>query len=362
MNLIRLNMIGITILLSEVVISAFIVSSPLKNKNKRLLVNPLSMSFVADGSDYSSTDSDYESEDDGSGMSNQDSKSAGFRPLAVDEPAIEESPVSLSKNSANRFIVFYYDKDIDTLEREDVMELHDDRVECTEDHVLYCRKANLYNDTFNYNSMTDVVWSYPLLSTDLKRYVGHAMCLDSMSLQHVQEFISNEPNIQRLTGGDISNISLFRWRHLKDHTLRRDMGRHGVPNLLINIHRTDHDQLRADTNTSHIQYLIQSERVIEAGPLHIATKDKNDPDSIPIGNLILFNAYERDEAIQFAENDPCALAGLYDTMRLHNFNVLDISGKFVVMNRYSDDIDEMKEALEYWGYPVRDDQTPWINA
>ena len=58
-----------------------IVSSPLKNKNKRLLVNPLLMSFAADGSDYSSTDSDHKSEDDGSGTRNQDSNSAGFRAL-----------------------------------------------------------------------------------------------------------------------------------------------------------------------------------------------------------------------------------------------------------------------------------------
>jgi hypothetical protein len=29
-------------------------------------------------------------------------------------------------------------------------------------HVLWARCANLYNDTVNTNSMADVVWSYPL--------------------------------------------------------------------------------------------------------------------------------------------------------------------------------------------------------
>jgi len=363
---IKLNLIliGIKVLLSQVS-SAFIISQQQRTtlENKNVVNKGLSMSFVADGSDYSSTDSDYESEDDG-GISNQGSRSAGFRPLAIDEPAIEESPVPSSKNSVNRFIAFYYDKDIDALQRDDIMELHEDHVSCTEDHVMYCRKANLYNETFNYNSMTDVVWSYPLLSTDLQRYVGHAMCLDSMSLEDAQEFLSQEPNIQRLTGGDISKVSFFRWRHLKDHTLRRDMGRFGVPNLLMNIDRTDDavDGIKAATNTSHIQYLIKSERVIETGPLHIATPDKNDPNSAPVGNLIIFNAMEREEAIEFAENDPSAQAGLYDTMRLHNFNILDISGKFGVQNRYNDDIDEMKEAMDYWGYPVHDTQTPWINS
>ena len=43
-----------------------------------------------------------------------------------------------------------------------------------------------------------------------------------------------------------------------------------------------------------MQCLIQSERVIETGSLHIAKPDKNDPDSAPVGNLITFNAMERE--------------------------------------------------------------------
>ena len=118
----------------------------------------LHMSFVADGSDYSSSESDYE---DVSDPTNSGSDGPGFNPLAMDAPTIEEEPVPLSKNAGSRFIAFVWDHLVDTKGR-DMMELHNARVERTTDHIMHCRKANLFNETFNYNSMADVVWSYPL--------------------------------------------------------------------------------------------------------------------------------------------------------------------------------------------------------
>ena len=71
----------------------------------------------------------------------------------------------------------------------------------------------------------------------------------------------------------------------------------------------------------------------------------------------------REEAIDFVENDPAALAGLYEAMSVHRFNSLDVTGKFVSENLYfpKQNTYQMKEALEHWGYPVDDHQTKWHN-
>lgn len=41
-------------------------------------------------------------------------------------------------------------------------EMHRDRIALTEDHVMWARKQNLYNDTFNTESMADILWSHQL--------------------------------------------------------------------------------------------------------------------------------------------------------------------------------------------------------
>lgn len=209
------------------------------------------------------------------------------------------------------------------------------------------------------------------------------MCLDSNELEYAQDFLSKEPTIQSLTdgSGDLSNIAIYRWRHIKDHTLRQDSGRFGKPTMLISLHhgekedepalsKNEKDELlttRAKHYRDHLEYLIRSERVIMAGPLHVCTKEKNDKNSLPVGDLIIFNSGSREEAIEFAENDPLALnAGLYGTMRIHNFNDLDVTGKFISEDRFQDPDHkslhmEMQEALKFWGYPVEDTQTKWLN-
>ena len=201
------------------------------------------------------------------------------------------------------------------------------------------------------------------LASDLRRVVGHAMCMESQKLQHVQDLLAREPIIQSLTGGDISNIPLYRWWHIRDYTLRQDDGRIGTPAMLLALDHQDYiGPVREETKKSHLEYLIRSERVIAAGPLHLPTEFKDDPSSLAVGDLILFNAEGREDAIDFVENDPRAKGGLYDKMRVHFYNNLDVTGKFVSEDSLRDaPCGDMKEALEYWGYPVADNQTPWLN-
>lgn len=200
------------------------------------------------------------------------------------------------------------------------------------------------------------------------RVLGHAMCIESTSLEHVKELLSRDPIVQLLTGDDISAIPIYRWRHIRDITLRQDDGRTGVPYFLMSMDRSAEEgvgNLRESVKNDHLEYLIRSERVIATGPLHLSTEFKDDPSSIPVGDIILFNAETREEAIEFSEKTPAALAGLYSNMKLHRFNSLDVTGKFVAGNLVHPDrtkhTADMKEAMEHWGYPVDDMQTKWLN-
>lgn len=92
-----------------------------------------------------------------------------------------------------------------------------------------------------------------------------------------------------------------------------------------------------------------------AGPLHNL---ENDDDAI--GNLVMFNAKDRMDAVSFAEDDPCALAGLYKSLRVHRYNTADISGKCIAVDRYSTTADPLWEEMENEGYAVYDYQTPWL--
>ena len=123
------------------------------------------------------------------------------------------------------------------------------------------------------------------------------------------------------------------------------------------------DGLREEISNDHLEYLIRSERVIAAGPLHVATADKTDKKSVAMGTLMLFNAVNREAAVECVENDPAAKAGLYETMTLNRYNSLDVTGKFVSENLYfpGQNTYQMKEAMEHWGYPVDDLSTRWLN-
>ena len=113
-------------------------------------------SFVGDGSDYSSKDSDLDVDEDAL----LDGPTGGYC-LGSETPTIELQPVPMSKNAGSRFVAFVWDKQLDT-EGRDALDLHYDRIGKTEDHVMFCRKVNLYNETFNTDSMVDILWSYPM--------------------------------------------------------------------------------------------------------------------------------------------------------------------------------------------------------
>ena len=209
------------------------------------------------------------------------------------------------------------------------------------------------------------------LSSDLQRTIGHAMCIDSPTLDHCREALSRDPLVRMVLGADAegrcdaSSVPLYRWRHIRDHTLRRDDGRDGCPTMLLAFDRPEamSDGVREATFHDQLEHWIRSERVIAAGPLHVATADKPDAKSVPVGTLVCFNAADRDDAVDFVESDPAARAGLYENMTVHRYNDLDVTGKFVTENEIfpRQNTMQMKEAMGYWGYPVEDKQTKWLN-
>lgn len=203
------------------------------------------------------------------------------------------------------------------------------------------------------------------LSSDLQRAIGHAFCMESTNLDYVQELMEREPIMKALTDGDISKVPLYRWRHIRDYTLRIDDGRFGCPCMLLAM---DHEpeevgNLRSEMWEKQLETLIRSDKIIAAGPLHLPTELKDDEASaLAVGDLIFFNAKNRDEAIEFAESLPFAEEGLYKSMRVHFYNSLDTTGKFVSEDPLRDSpCDQMQEALQYWGYPTDDEETPWLN-
>jgi hypothetical protein len=219
------------------------------------------------------------------------------------------------------------------------------------------------------------------------------MCLESTNIEYVHTFLQNEPIIRMLLLNDGTStthdtkiideeqykkdyykyIPLYRWRHIRDYSLRIDDGRFGYPcmaiamddddNMTIDNDDNESTMIRTNYNETQLEYLIRSERVIAVGPLHKPTITKDDPYSIPVGDLILFNAKDRTDGINFIENLPYSINGLYNKINVHFYNQLDISGKFVSEDPLRDSpCEQMKEAMDVWGYPVHDEQTTWLNC
>jgi hypothetical protein len=128
---------------------------------------PLFMSsFAADGSEYSSKDSDYDDDD-------LTQKGMEFRDEELDDdddnkdsPVVELGPIPMSKNTGNRFVALIWDQELNSMQDSssirDELDLHYDRDALIEDHVMFCRKRNLYNETFNSDSMVDILRSMPM--------------------------------------------------------------------------------------------------------------------------------------------------------------------------------------------------------
>mmetsp|Transcript_47130 Transcript_47130/g.47979 ORF Transcript_47130/g.47979 Transcript_47130/m.47979 type:complete len:390 (-) Transcript_47130:515-1684(-) len=330
-------------------------------------------SFSADGSEYSAKDSDYES--DGDGEEKNWGEGDSYREDQQDNnaPTKELKPVPMSKNTGNRFVSLYWDHELEggKLNKEEEPReswwLHYDRDDLNEDHVMFCRKNNLYNETFNSDSMVDILRSLPILASDLKRVVGHCMIMESTDIKHVKELIREDPILKSLTddGERIDEVPLYRWRHIRDYTLRIDDGRFGFPCMMVGLDddpETIGNEGRFETEKAVLEYLIKSQKVIMAGPLYLPTEFKNDPSSFAVGDLVMFNAKDREDAINFVENMPSTQNGLYKDLRVHFYNQLDVTGKFVSEDPNRDAPGyQMKEAMEHWGYPVDDEQTPWLN-
>jgi uncharacterized protein YciI len=240
------------------------------------------------------------------------------------------------------------------------------------------------------------------LSADRSLMVGHAICIDSNTVEGAKELLSREPILMALTNelerdidssevifeipktspddenhkaryprADVSNIGFFRWKHIKHYSLRQDDGmsspdnEYMTPTLIISF---DHDpskeiaDLRANTNTSHVEYLMESEQVVMGGPFHQVMGDGEAESATAVGNIMVVNTPGREHAIRFAEDDPCAKVGLYQTIRIHDFNNLDVTGKYVLQNKlHPNEFDHVKDAMDQWGYPVGDDLTAWLN-
>jgi hypothetical protein len=145
----------------------------------------LQSSFAADGSEYSSRDSGDADSDD---MENGDKSSSydrSYREGDMDETAtVELQPIPMSKNAGNRFVAIYWDAKLQQSELADEqVGLHHARVELTEEHVIFCRKTNLYNETFNAASMVDVLWSFPMYVHTPTKY-GNGGSFECLSLTY----------------------------------------------------------------------------------------------------------------------------------------------------------------------------------
>lgn len=127
---------------------------------------------MADSSDYKADKSDFGDGDD-------DGESTSAAPLRgeidmADVPVTEEIPVPMSRNNVgNRFLALVFDRShssrcIDASKNNEddyadsLWDMHEDRIALTEDHVMWARKQNLYNDTFNTESRADILWSHQL--------------------------------------------------------------------------------------------------------------------------------------------------------------------------------------------------------
>lgn len=139
-------------------------------------------SFAADGSEYSSKDnSEFDDDDD-----RTRDYGRTYRDDQDETPTVELQPVPLSKNAGSRFVAMLWNRELDTKGR-DPLDLHYDQITLSEDHVMFCRKANLYNETFNTESMVDVRWSFQMY------VISHAgvsiLYLSHSELVLVQSFV-----------------------------------------------------------------------------------------------------------------------------------------------------------------------------
>tara|TARA_R110002072_G_scaffold96415_2_gene212134 strand:- start:220 stop:492 length:273 start_codon:yes stop_codon:yes gene_type:complete len=82
---------------------------------------------------------------------------------------------------------------------------------------------------------------------------------------------------------------------------------------LITKDKPGHIEVRKANRDAHLAYIAETGVVEMAGPFV-------DPDGVMSGSLIIMNVADRAAAQAWADNDPYAKAGLFEKVRLEQWN------------------------------------------
>jgi len=219
-------------------------------------------------------------------------------------------------------------------------------------HVMWAREPTLDPD-----AGCEVMWDHAILSDDLRTEVGNVVCIDAKTVEDARAFAEEEPLSVYLSGGNNrgpEGTKLYRWGRVRDYDLRADDGRNGFPTMAFCWDKKKGvEGLRPATRKAHLEYLIDSERIIAAGPLFETTGDG--ADGGPVGSLVLFNSKSAEDAANFCANDPYALAGLFDDVRISYHNTVDVSGKFFTPDKFAVDPSDTDEVTRYMTSDVQEE-------
>ena len=85
--------------------------------------------------------------------------------MSIKPPEFAEEEPSEKRTAYQDHTLQIVDKSDLNLDHDDqhiLWRMHKERIALTEDHVMWARKQNLYNETFNTESMADVLWSHQM--------------------------------------------------------------------------------------------------------------------------------------------------------------------------------------------------------
>ncbi len=86
--------------------------------------------------------------------------------------------------------------------------------------------------------------------------------------------------------------------------------------LLLCRDRADAGDLRTKTRETHLAFIRDAgEKVLLAGPML-------NPEGAPIGSLLIIDADDEAAARRFAEADPYAQAGLFETVEIQPYRIV----------------------------------------
>ena len=99
---------------------------------------------------------DYEEEETVESEIDMDIKAPDFKEVPVKPSAFEFQRLELQERLMQDTIHDEYDND------HILWKMHNERIALTEEHVMWARKQNLYNESFNTESMADILWSHQM--------------------------------------------------------------------------------------------------------------------------------------------------------------------------------------------------------